>query len=312
MMGLQFRRGVHAGFLGDDGVAFAVAGAGRVPHNGGTVFLMGLAPGHGAGNQVHAGVLAGQGDLKVRPGDLLLFGEQPLPNQQFGVFAHLAPGDSLGAVHAADLRGVHFQHGILVQIGLRHRVDGAQAEALAQAHVLFQILHPGTLAQEKPVNAVVPGGFAVRGVHAAAGHDDHVRPRADEEIVVHQIVHVAVGHAGGNADAFAHRTGIHPDVQAGLVLFGSNMNVIGGHAPRAEAVLPNVVRAAEFSGEVGNLAQNLPRNLVHSNTASCFTQFSAMGEQASRSPITSEAPPWRETLPPATTAISSAIFKIRS
>ena len=107
--------------------------------------------------------------------------------------------------------------------------------------------------------------------------------------------------------------GIHPDVQAGLVLFGSNMNVIGGHAPRAEAVLPNVVRAAEFCRCKSETWRRISRVISFIRTPPPASRnFPPWGNRASRSPSTSEAPPWRETLPPATTAISSAIFKIRS
>ena len=104
--------GVHPAPVGDDGVALRVAGAGHVPHNPGAVGLVGIPPGHGPAHQVDGGALALHHHLKVGVGLLLPLGEQPLPDDQLGPLAQGGLGLPGGAVHPADLGGVHLQDGV--------------------------------------------------------------------------------------------------------------------------------------------------------------------------------------------------------
>ena len=252
VVGHQLGGGVHPAPVGDDGVALRVAGAGHVPHNPGAVGLVGIPPGHGPAHQVDGGAFALHYHLKVGVGLLLPLGEQPLPDDQLGPLAQGGLGLPGGAVHPADLGGVHLQDGVLLQVALGDGVDGADARAAAGAHVLFHVLHPGALLQKEPVDAVVPGGLPVFRVDAAARHNGDVGVLAHVKVVVHQVVHVPVGDAGGDGHGLSLGAGEDADVKAGQVLLCLDLDVLRGLAAGAAPVLPDVEGPGEIAVPVGD------------------------------------------------------------
>ncbi|MPN27681.1 hypothetical protein SDC9_175115 [bioreactor metagenome] len=60
--------------------------------------------------------------------------------------------------------------------------------------------------------------FAIR-MDAAARDDGDIGTFADVKVVVHQIVHRAVGHAGGDVNHLAAGARLHGDIDARQILF---------------------------------------------------------------------------------------------
>ena len=230
-------------------------------------------------------------------GLLLALGEQALPNDQLGALFQGGAGLAGGAVHPADLGGVHLQHRVLLEEALGHRVDGADARALARAHMLFDVLDPGGVATV---------------VDAAAGHNVHVAVLADIEVVVHQVVHVPVGDAGGDGHGLPLGAGLDVDVQAGQVLFGVDLDVLGGLAARAAPVLPDIEGAFKTIFPIGNQFQQFFSHAFHANTASLLAQPPHWALPAISPGKISWAGPFSFNWPPEMTTNSSAICRIRS
>ena len=117
--------------------------------------------------------------------------------------------------------------------------------------------------KEKAVDAVMARRLAVFGVHAAAGHDDDVRILADIKVVVNEIVHAAVRHAGGDGERFALRARTDADVQSRLVGFLFDADVFAAAHIGALAVLPDAVRAAEIGLAAGDQTEQLLGRFIH-------------------------------------------------
>ena len=222
-----------------------------------------MLPRHGARHHVRTGARAVQRHAEIGFRELLSACEDALTDDQLRVFAQHGGGRAHGVIHAADLRGIHRQHRVLFKRRFSYGVDGAQSLALAGADVFFQIQHVRALFEEEAVNAVVARRFAGFGVHAAARHDGHVRARADEEIVVHEVIHVAVGHARGDGHALALCAGPDVNFKAGVICLGIDADVLARLPARAGAVHAKVVRAVERALEAGNAFQQILRNLIH-------------------------------------------------
>ena len=107
--------------------------------------------------------------------------------------------------------------------------------------MLFYIVDLGVFAHIEGVDAVVLGGLRPLVVDAAAGDDDHVAVRADEEVVVDQVVQAGLRQQDRDMDGLVLGAGLDVDVDAGLVLFGDDVDVCGGLAGVQLAVLADVI-----------------------------------------------------------------------
>lgn len=174
-----------------------------------------------------------------------MFGEDALADEQLCARLQRRFGFADRTVHAAELHRVHFKHGVPLQRRFGHGVDAADSFA-AGADVLLHIFDMRAAGKEKAVDAVMARRLAVFGVHAAAGHDDDVRILADIKVVVNEIVHAAVRHAGGDGERFALCVRTDADVQPRLVGFLFDADVFAAAHIGALAVLPDAVRAAEI------------------------------------------------------------------
>ena len=66
--------------------------------------------------------------------------------------------------------------------------------------------------------AVVACLFFAVVVYAAACYDNNIGALADIEVVIHKVVYVAVGNAGGNINRFTDSKGLYTDIYSGLVV----------------------------------------------------------------------------------------------
>ena len=100
-------------------------------------------------------------------------------------------------------------------------------------------------------------------VHAAASLHDHVGALADVEVVVDQIVHTGMSHAGGDVHGLTLGAGLDPDHDAGRTFLVLNGDILGGLAASTLAVLPDVKGALSVDGVGGDQAQQFVGDLVH-------------------------------------------------
>ena len=249
--------------------------AGGVADEHRAVGLAGIAPRHGAGDEVRAGIRAVHAHLELGVRLLLALGEYALVDVQLRARGQRGAGLAHRSVHAADLRGVHGHHRVFFKKHLRHRVDAAHALALAGAHVLFKVGDARALFEEEAVDAVVACLFPAVGVYAAAGDDGHIRALADEKVVVDQIVHAAVGDAGGDGHRLALRARADADVQPRLVGLALDADIFGGLPPGALAVFADVERAGELAVPVRDGLEQALEYIAHHANASFWRQQAA-------------------------------------
>lgn len=205
-----------------------MAGAARVSDDTGTVGLMGIAARHRTGDEIDAGVLAIEHDFEIRFGLLIALGQKAFVDEQFGARADRRLHSAGRAVHAANLGGVHLEHRVPLQ-GARFgdRIDRPQTGAMAGPEMLFHIADMRAFRKEKAMDTVVSGSRGILGMHAAARDDGHVSAFADKEVVVDQVIHIAVSDDGGNRNRFTMGPGQDADIKARLKLFGFDFDVFG-------------------------------------------------------------------------------------
>ena len=100
-------------------------------------------------------------------------------------------------------------------------------------------------------------------MHAAARYNGNVGALTDIKIVVHQVVHVAVGDTSGNINLFTGSARLNPDIDTGFIGFGDNLHIAGGFPSGTGAVLPNIVSAVGFPEQIGNHFQQLFCHVFH-------------------------------------------------
>ena len=183
----DLRDGAHLTMFHDDGVTGHVAEALGVTLDSGVEDLGGIALGHAAGDDSSASVLPFQVDVHLGTGVLVAVGEQTFLDNQLGVLACLGLGVPLGVVHAADLAQIQGHGSTFLQVNDGLGVQDALASAGAFAVVLFGIGHLGVFAHVEGVDAVMLAVIAAAVVDATAGHDVHLSPFADEEVVVDPV-----------------------------------------------------------------------------------------------------------------------------
>ena len=196
-----------------------MTGAAAVAADLGMVILAGISSGNRPGNQIHTGILSLQRHIEITDRRILPVRHQPFMDDQTGSGSQLCRRLAEGTVHAADLDRIHLQHRIFSQLDIRHRIDPAKSASRPRTDMFFLIQHMGSPIQEKPVDSVVFGHTVIVCMHAAACHHRHIGAGAHVKIIVHQIIHAAVGDAGRDIDLLLLRFGTDPDDQTRSVLF---------------------------------------------------------------------------------------------
>ena len=258
------RYGLDLGLSHDDAVALDVAEALGVAHHDGAEYLMGLVLRHGAGDDAALGIAAVELDVHIALRRLAAMGQQALRHH------HLAAGLAeevrlpLGGVNAADLDGVHLHGGVLSQIhhglGVHHVAAGLTGVVLAV--VLLAVPHPGVFADVERMDAVVAALVAAGVVDAAACHDLHVAVVAHVEVVVDQLAKAGLADDDGDVTLLPLGARLDADVDALLpVGAGRDLNMLGGLAGLAAAVLPDVEGAHGLARQVRDFFQQLGINI---------------------------------------------------
>ena len=202
-------------------------------------------------------------------------------------------GFPFGGVHSFDLHGIHLHVAAFCHLDMSLRIDDAFAGAIADADVLFLIAHSRIFGEEKAVDSVVLGIFLAVHMDAAACHDNDVRIFSHIEVVIHQVIHIALGHTGRNIDGFLC-VRLDNDVDAGLSDLWHNVNIFAGLSACAAAVLADVESSLDLTGNIRNHTQQFFGNIIHHNfplvqTAVLFP----LGSTDSFHPaVAAESAPW--------------------
>ena len=228
----------------------------RVADHAGIEELAGLVLRDGAGNDAPAGIFAVEHDLHVARGLLMAVGEQALGDDALGILAADDLRVALGGVDAADLHGVHLDARALLQIHDGLGIHNVFAVAVSLAVMLLGVVDMGIFADVEGVYAVMAALVAAGVVDAAAGDDVHVAVLADVEVVVDHLGKAGLADDDGDVALLALCAGLDADDDAALALrLGDDLNMLGGLAGLAAAVLTDVERADGLAREVGDLFQ---------------------------------------------------------
>ena len=137
---------------------------------------------------------------------------------EFAAVCKLSPALTVRIVYPADLRRFHRQNRVLPDIRVGNRADNLFTSAGSRSDMLFFIQDLAVFFEEETVDPVVSCVMAVCRVDAAARDDLDIRALSDKEVVVHQVVDVAVGDARRNIYNLVLRVGFDVDIQTRLVL----------------------------------------------------------------------------------------------
>ena len=309
MVGDQLRRSRDRAVLADDGVALRVPGAGGVAGDDRAIALLGIAARDRAGDQIRARAVA------VHDDQTRALSCAPSVSSRSWMCS-LALAASVARVTRVVLSTppICEVSMIITESGREHlgdRVDAADAPALPVPTCCSRYFTRAPFSRKKRWMPLWRAGSPVS-VWTPAGHDRHVRVLADVEVVVGQIVHAAVRDARGDGHRFALRARQDADVQPGLILFGFDFDVLGRAPAGAATVFADVERAVELARPVRHHLEQSIQNLIHPANASLLPQQDGILASAINSGMTSLTAPTRLSVPPAITAIWSAICKIRS
>ena len=227
--------------------------AGGVAVDAGQEHLLGLIPGHAAGDDVGVAARPVQVHGEVGLGVLLAVGHHLLVDDEGGVGAKGGPGGADGGVHALDLGGLHLHIAALAQLHHSGGVHDVLAVAVPLAIVPLDIAHPGVFAHVEGVDAVVLAVLHAAVVDAAAGHDGHVAVVPHEKVVIDQIGQAALAEDHGDVDRLVLGARLDDDVNAVLVGLGHDVDVGGGVPAGLFAVGPDVIGPFGHFMQLGHL-----------------------------------------------------------
>ena len=166
------------------------------------------------------------------------------------------------------------------------------------------------------VNAVMLCLVAADIVNAAAGNDQNIGVLADIEIVVNKIRHARFGQKYRDIDALVFGAGLDIDVDAGVVRFGHDFNVLGTAATGCLTVGTDIIGSLGNGLQVGDFPQKIFLHLVqfHFDLSPPYSlPVSTAQVLGCSSPgSTSSRVPSFSIFPPAMTMMRSAIFRMRS
>ena len=138
----------------DDGVALRVTSALVVAADVGVEHLAGVILGDGAGDDVRAGIIAVEVNGEVRLRVLMAVRHDLFLDDERGAVRQVGLRVAVCGVDALDLGRLHLHVGVLAEVDDRRRVHDVLAVAVALAVVLFDVAHPGVLADEEAVSCV--------------------------------------------------------------------------------------------------------------------------------------------------------------
>ena len=199
-------------------------------------------------------------------------GEQALGDDALGILAADDLRVALGGVDAADLHGVHLDARALLQIHDGLGIHNVFAVAVSLAVMLLGVVDMGIFADVEGVYAVMAALVAAGVVDAAAGDDVHVAVLADVEVVVDHLGKAGLADDDGDVALLALCAGLDADDDAALALrLGDDLNMLGGLAGLAAAVLTDVERADGLAREVGDLFQKAGVDIGQHSLVSPFS-----------------------------------------
>ena len=149
-----------------------------------------------------------------------------------------------------------------------------------------------TRLEEKAVNTVVTCFAFIICMYAAACNDHDICICTDKEIVIHQIVDVAMGDTGRDIYGLALGTRIDADIQTGLtVLLGCDLDVLRRLPSSALTILTDVKGALKGALEICDQAQKLFGYVIHTEARSFPSGQRGVDSSASSMGRMSEAGP---------------------
>ena len=278
--------------------------------------LLALVLGHGPGDDPALGILAVELDEHVALGLLPAVGQQTLRDHHLAALIAVKTGVALGGVDAANLDGVHLHGGVFPQVddGLGIHHIAARLAGGVLAIVLFGIVDAAVFTDIEGMDTVVAALVAAGIMDAAAGDDLHITVIAHIEIVIHQLGKARLADDDGDVALLTLGAGLDADVDALLAVgLGGDLNVLGGLAGLAAAVLTDIEGAYGLAGKVCDLLQQLGVNVGNHSLASFFSSTGQLPRVSARirGKISSVVPRWAMA-PPETTMISSASWMMRS
>ena len=226
-VGRDLRARADGAAVHDDGVALRVTGALVVAADVGVEHLAGVILGDGAGDDVRAGIIAVEVNGEVRLRVLMAVRHDLFLDDERGAVRQVGLRVAVCGVDALDLGRLHLHVGVLAEVDDRRRVHDVLAVAVALAVVLFDVAHPGVLADEEAVDAVVAGLLRAAVVDAAAGDDGHIAVLADVKVIVDHVLEAGLGNDDRDVHALVFRAGGDVNVDAGLVFLRDDVDVRG-------------------------------------------------------------------------------------
>ena len=243
---------------------------------------------------------------------LMAVGEQAFGDDALGILAADDLRVALGGVDAADLHGVHLLAPPSVPPPVQV-LDGLGLFRLSLSRLLAVMAGGwglGDFCRRRRCVRRRGGSRRSRSCGCRGGDDVHVAVLADVEVVVDHLGKAGLADDDGDVALLALRAGLDADDDAALAIrLGDDLNMLGGLAGLAAAVLTDVERAHGLAREVGDLSRRRSRYRSAYFRLS-FLSGSARGRSRVVSAMmrgkTSSVVPRCLISPPPTTMISSA------
>ena len=121
----------------------------------------------------------------------------------------------------------------------------------------------GPFLQKEAVDPVVPGLPFSIGMDTTAGNYRHIRSGSNVKVIIYQVIHITVGHTGGNIYCLPLSFGINADINSRLVRLCDDVNVRRGAPAGHLAVCPYIVGALRHAVKVRHLFQYSLLYLIH-------------------------------------------------
>ena len=152
-VGGDLRDGGHHAVVHDDGVALRMAVAPGVSVDSGQKHLLGVLPGHRAGDDVGVAAVPVQVHGEIRLGQLMAVGHHLLLDDQGGVGAQLGPCGADSGIHSLDLGGLHLHVAALLHLHYSGGVHDVLPPAVSLTVVALHIADTGIFAHIEGVDA---------------------------------------------------------------------------------------------------------------------------------------------------------------
>jgi len=118
------------------------------------------------------------------------------------------------------------KHGIFSNIDIRHRIQHTATGTISLAVVLLLITDVGVLSNMECVDAVMSALVASAVVDSAARDDGHVRAVRDIKVVVYKVCHAGNADNYRDIDFLTLCIAVDIDIDARLIRFLLNLNML--------------------------------------------------------------------------------------